>query len=224
MRWIVISLFLLNLGYFAWEYSQTKPAPPVTGVSASLPPLPGKRLVLLTERLPAADSAVPPPAPPRSSPVPEPRPENVDSVAGRKAVMCLSVGPYETAEQGNNLVASLAREGVEADLEQLELAQDSQYWVVLPPAASRKDALENLRKLQAKKIDSYLMAAGEMKNAISLGLFNKEASARGVLARVLWPDRRTVCFFVCKCACALGAEPRSLRRFVTPSAMSSAAC
>jgi hypothetical protein len=45
---------------------------------------------------------------------------------------------------------------------------------------SRREALETLRELQAKKIDSFLITEGDLVNGISLGFFTKEELAQAV--------------------------------------------
>lgn len=183
MRWIVITLLVLNVVFFGWEISRLGQGAPVAVDEASLPPLKGAKLVLLTERLPSSGSGSPPPAPALGGGNSSVH-RAVDRVEARKESMCVSVGPYEKEAEGASLVKNLDLEGVDATLEALELSREVQYWVLIPPAATRKSALQTLRKLQAKRIDSYLVSSGEMENAISLGLFNRQASAKGVLAEV----------------------------------------
>ena len=55
------------------------------------------------------------------------------------------------------------------------------YWVYLRAAPSRAAALATLRKLQAARIDSFLVGEeGKDKNAISLGFFERKASAESL--------------------------------------------
>ncbi|RLT98142.1 MAG: hypothetical protein D9N11_14430 [Ketobacter sp.] len=182
MRWIVLFLLIVNVAYFGWEFAyQSSPA--VVAEAKSLPPLEGKKLVLLTERLPGAKSSAPPPAPviaKEQSPVYR----ELDRVDVKKQAMCVSVGPYEDESLGRAMIKNLAVEGVASELDQLELSKEMQYWVILPPSPTRKEAMQLLRNLQAKKIDSYLISSGELRNSISLGLFSKKQSAQGVMASV----------------------------------------
>lgn len=183
MRWIVLTLLISNIAYFAWEFSQGGIVEPTVLKDVAMPPLQGASLVLLTERLPSVASNAPPPAPVVIA-QPTPVHRQVDSVVGKKESMCVSVGPYEAESDGRVLVKNLDVEGFKSKVEALELSRDEQYWVLMPPVDSRKAAMGMLKNLQAKRIDSYLVSSGEMKNAISLGLFNKEQSAKGVLASV----------------------------------------
>lgn len=182
MRWIVLFLLLVNVAYLGWE--MLRPAPMGNPAEVrNLPPLAGKTLVLLTERLPASTSSAPPPAPviaKEKSPVHR----ELDEVVVKKQSMCVSVGPYEDEAPGRAMIKNLAVEGVASELDRIELSKEVQYWVVLPATASRKEAMQSLKNLQAKKIDSYLISSGDLRNAISLGLFSKRQSAQGVLATV----------------------------------------
>ena len=45
---------------------------------------------------------------------------------------------------------------------------------------SRREALDILRELQAKKIDSFLITEGELVNGISLGFYTKEELAQAI--------------------------------------------
>ncbi|MCG8533956.1 MAG: hypothetical protein MI808_02560 [Pseudomonadales bacterium] len=200
MRWIVITLLIVNVAYFGWGFTQQQAARQQQ-VALELPPLKGAQLELLTERLPGSESAQPPPPiPVKDKPklaqpkpaVPEPEPEPkqplpqvVDTVEVKKEVMCTTIGPIEKENVALRLSQNLNKEGVKSAVQSLLLSREQQYWVLLPPAASRKEALQSLKALQTKKFDSYLISSGEMRNAISLGLFNKEQSAKGVLAKMV---------------------------------------
>lgn len=62
-----------------------------------------------------------------------------------------------------------------------EGSTNTRYWVHLPPQASREAAVELVMTLKSKGFDSYVVnQAGEMRNAISVGLFSKQASAEGM--------------------------------------------
>lgn len=188
MRWIVITLVILNAAYFGWEFYQQHNGQ--AGVVVNQPPLQGKPLKLLTERLPSVGSSQPPPPIPVPTDQPKPKPQKplpqvVDKVEVKKEVMCTSIGPIEESKVATGLVKNLKAEGFEAATQELEVSRDFQYWVLLPPAVNRKAALQSLKELQTKKIDSYLISTGEMRNAISLGLFKKEQSAKGVLSRMV---------------------------------------
>lgn len=185
MRWIFVSLVLINLLYFGWSYwhqHQEVPAQqlvaPITKDSTE-----GQDLVLLTERLPAPTS----PAPPRTIAPEKPRlepPVQPKVVREPERRMCARLGPYIDEARGLAAVKSLTDAGIKALIAESDDQRTAQYWVLLPPAQTRRKALQTLRELQARKIDSYLITSGDLSNAISLGLFNREELAKGVKEKI----------------------------------------
>jgi len=78
----------------------------------------------------------------------------------------------------------MVQSGLKAQSPAPEAYVTTQYWVMLPPYDTRRRALQTLRELQARKIDSYLVSSGDFKNAISLGLFSREELAKGVQEKI----------------------------------------
>lgn len=60
------------------------------------------------------------------------------------------------------------------------------FWAYLPPAKSKQEALENIRKLDAKGIrDHFLIQeTGKWQYAVSLGIFHTEDAAKRYAASV----------------------------------------
>jgi len=182
MRWIFITLVLLNGAYFGWEFWQQTHHPTIQKADASsVPPLRGEKLELLTERLPAPGSPVPPPTIAPQTAVASPK---TGAVQQQDEKICSSVGPFDSEAKPKRLVKELAGAGVYAILDSRVTDRETQYWVILPPAADRHQALQTLKELQARKIDSYLISTGDMKNAISLGLFTRDELAKGVQEKI----------------------------------------
>ena len=165
----MVCLIVLNVAYFGWGLYQM-PSIAVSsqaGGKDDLPPLKGKQLELISESRVSADGSKPPP-----------------SLVSVRPDMCYSLGPLAGREEGDLIVGGLAEQGVRSKLQVIELSREVQYWVLLPNYETRRDALDALRQLQSKKIDSYLIESGELKNGISLGLFSKESSATGILDKI----------------------------------------
>ena len=167
MRWLLIVTLLCNGIYFIWEHFLRAPA--VEPVAAQQVTYSGaQQLVLLGER--TAESA---PASPSSIPsiqaAPPPPP------------MCWQIGPFKEELTARQVAARLDAVGIVLEVTTLVIPGEPDYWVHIPPQASRKEALSKLRELQSRKIDSFLIADGDLENGISLGFFTERARAETVL-------------------------------------------
>ena len=144
----------------------------------ALPAQEGDRLELLTERLPETGSAAPPPS--IGTGVVSLVHQAVDHIEHKKEALCPHIGPFESEEEAKSITELLAADGYQATISRVEISRKVDNWVLIPARESRKASLQLLRELQTKKIDSYLVAEGDQRNAISLGLFQKSSSALGV--------------------------------------------
>ena len=183
MRWIFLCLISFNLVYFSWQQWLESERPrqviskPVAGGQE------GERLMLLTERLPEIGS----PAPPPSIGVAKVSSihQAVDHVEHKKQALCPHAGPFGAESDAVELLRLLRDDGYLAETQSVEISKDVDNWVLIPARVSKRESMVLLKELQAKKIDSYLVAEGEHRNAISLGLFKKRSSAEGVQERML---------------------------------------
>ncbi|OUS30808.1 hypothetical protein A9Q99_05420 [Gammaproteobacteria bacterium 45_16_T64] len=182
MRWIFLCLISFNLVYFSWQqwlvYEKKPRSTPVEALVVS----DHDQLVMLTERLPEAGSSVPPPTigEGKSSVMHQ----VVDHVEHKKEALCPQIGPYTVKNDATDYASKLKNVEYLVSVNVVEVSSKIDSWVLIPSEGTRKDSLQLLRELQAKKIDSYLVAEGEQKNAISLGLFQKSESALGVQERM----------------------------------------
>ena len=168
MRLIFLSLLVLNLAYMGWGLWQQKMQKGIES-KQSLPPLKGEKLVLLSESDELGSSLV------------ERLPERVKP---KSLESCAKVGPFRDRAEGQSFIDLLEGEGLKSSIGRVELARETQFWVVLPPANNRNEAMKSLRVLQSNKVDSYLISSGEMRNAISIGLFNQEQAAKTMQGKV----------------------------------------
>lgn len=161
LRWFVIGLFLCNAIYFFWERNLHVERAALG--SASQPAL-GGGLTLLSEAAPGAAgktdarASFAPPAP-----------------------ICHMIGPFKERISANQVRERLRALDITVNSYQVSVPDQPDYWVHLGPMRSRKEALDLLRELQAKNIDSFLITEGELANGISLGFFTKEDRAQAVL-------------------------------------------
>jgi hypothetical protein len=93
---------------------------------------------------------------------------------------CLALGPFTTPQDLRNARQTLATQATRMRSRQEQASQTSGWWVYLPSAGSRAQALALARQLAAHNIGDYFVAgsSGDQANTISLGLFKDPANAR----------------------------------------------
>lgn len=94
---------------------------------------------------------------------------------------CARLGPFAEEKSARAAIADLAAGQVFATLVTEGESRPTRYIVYIPPAASRQAALETLRELRSKKIDSFVFSSGELRNGVSLGIFGQRSSATRLL-------------------------------------------
>lgn len=166
MRWILLLLLLLNAFYYVWHQQQAplraKEVAPAAAYQTAR-----KDIQLLSE---ADTSGALVHASPTAAPV--------------EAAVCLFLGSFEQEEGARVVEQRLLSLDIEADVRSVNAAAGVEYWVYLPPLASRQASLRQLRELQARRIDSYIITQGELANGISLGIFPRSDSAASVMQRL----------------------------------------
>jgi hypothetical protein len=92
---------------------------------------------------------------------------------------CVALGPFATPQDLRNARQALASQATRMRSRQEQASQATGWWVYLPAAGSRAQALEQARQLGAQHIDDYfVVSSGDQPNTISLGLFKDPANAR----------------------------------------------
>ncbi len=102
-------------------------------------------------------------------------------VAPRRPISysCVALGPFETPQDLRNARQMLAPQATRMRSRQEQTTQTSGWWVYLPAAGSRAQALEHARQLAAQNISDYfVVSSGDQPNTISPGLFKAPANAR----------------------------------------------
>lgn len=171
MRWIAVSLLAINLLVFIFQFVQAggrETIPPVAVHSD--PGSQGRSIRLLAE---LSDESVKQMKMVRQTVKPA---GEVAPAAGE--ALCTLVGPYDALLQAEYLIERLAALDVQARIQELEIPGEIGYWVYLPPRETRRQAFNELRELQAKGIDSYVIPKGELANGISFGMFSQAALAQ----------------------------------------------
>lgn len=169
MRWVLLLLILLNVFYYVWHQQQAplraKEIAPVESYQGGR-----KDIQLLSE---AADVRAQSGA----------KPEFAGNGSGEASV-CLYLGSFEQEAQAREVEQRLLSLDIKAQVRAMDAAAGVEYWVYLEPLASRQASLRQLRELQARRVDSYIITQGDLANGISLGIFPRSDSADVVMQRL----------------------------------------
>lgn len=158
MRWVFYSLLILNVVYLGWQLlgRVAPPAAPGVPLAVAAP----NQLQLLSEQ----------------------GAQRVPQVA--RPALCLVVGPWGDRQAAEALRRNVRGVVGDGELRPVPVRKDRLSWVFLPPQSSRESALQALRELQGRGVDSFIVAEGEDANAISLGYFSSPESARGLQVKM----------------------------------------
>ncbi len=162
MKWLIYSLLLINLGMFVWHYQGSSSE--VAKQSEQQTELP--KLVLLREVLPDSRSQKRFPS---------------TTSSGSQTKHCYRLGPFIGKKSVKTALGLLNRRGIMAKQSSYKENNQDGFWVFIPPSASRKKAKDIIIRFKAiGEKHFFLVASGEFKNAISLGLFSlrKHANSR----------------------------------------------
>ncbi len=161
MKWLIYILLLVNLGMFVWHYQSSSSENIKQAQQVELP-----KLVLLREVLPDSRSR-------KRFPT--------STIEDLKTKHCYRLGPFVGKKPVTKALALLNSRGILANQSSYKDKNRDGFWVFIPPQTSRKKAKEIISKFKViGEKHFFLVASGEFKNAISLGLFSlrKHANAR----------------------------------------------
>lgn len=97
---------------------------------------------------------------------------------GPAASTCVRIGPVPGSRQAQALADRLRAEALQPQSLWRETESGADYWVYLPARPSPRATTRVLRELQANGMDSYVFSEGELKGAISLGVYGSQEAAR----------------------------------------------
>jgi len=167
LRLLFILLAALNIAVGAWLLL----GQPYRHVSDATDP--GVAPLQLLSELPAAEGTIAVPETPAAA---------VDASQGFR---CMALGPFDTPQDLRSARQALDGHVARMRSRQQQTTQPSAWWVYLPAAASRAQALQTARQLAAKNINDYfVVGSGDQANTVSLGLFRDPANARKRLDQV----------------------------------------
>jgi len=166
MRWLFLLLLVLNLFYYVWHQQQT-PLRAKEVAPLSLHQEVRQDIRLLSESGGAQSR----------------RERPVEQSAGSSEV-CMFLGGFDQEEAAKVVEQRLVTLDIQSEVKIVDAPAGLDYWVYLPPLASRQASLRQLKELQARKIDSYIITQGDLSNGISLGMFPRSESAESVMQRL----------------------------------------
>jgi hypothetical protein len=190
-KWLALVLIFLNAGYFIWMVASD---PDEVIVSEKATTKAGKSLKLLDElseeqRLQLALSegngslAEDTELEGQSELIMETEKENDDLLLASEP-FCPSLGPFDNKIKLKEVGQRLADSGLKVEARTVVMDSSEKFRVYLPPYFDRDQAEVALKKLRAKKIDSYIMSDNDLNNAISLGIFSSKDSAEGLVKKM----------------------------------------
>ena len=177
LRLLFVLLIALNIVVGAWLLLGQ---PYARGGNASDPGVPELRLLseLPEPAIATASSASATVSASASAPLTA----AVDATAATPHVIsdsCLALGPFASPQDLRHARQVMATVASRMRSRQELASQTSGWWVYLPAAGSRAQALKQARQLSLRHIDDYfVVGSGVQSNTISLGLFKDPANAR----------------------------------------------
>lgn len=166
MRWVFLLLVVLNLFYFVWSGQQVPL--PVQEVEPMALYQAGKKELQLLD---ASDRV-------------KVRPRIQGSEMAEDDQACLFLGSFQEEAGARQVEQRLIALDIQAEVRPVSAAAGLDYWVYMPPLGSRQASLRQLKELQARGIDSYIITQGDLANGISLGIFPRRDSAESVVQRL----------------------------------------
>lgn len=165
MRWLFLGLVIINALYFVWARQNFDGAAELAPALNNTSQLELDQVKLLGESV--GDTR---------------RQSTVNKSSAQMEIMLL--GGFSDEKTAEKLQQRLLSLDINSQLTTLDSQVDVEYWVYLEPLASRQASVRQLKELQARKIDGYLITQGDLANGISLGMFSREDSAQGVAERL----------------------------------------
>lgn len=165
MKWIILTLLLLNLALGGYQYWQTT-QPDVQQTEPSAAQMNNLAISEATRtRLAELE-----------------RTEVVEPVI--EPLQCVRITGIAAEDQADIIQSRLRALEVTASKTTQEEILRSDYWVVLGPFETDQQGRDRLSQLQADDIESFLINQGRLAGGISLGLFSSDNNARTRVAEL----------------------------------------
>lgn len=165
MRWLFIGLVIINIFYFVWSQQWASHSDSMDAVKLQKA-VPAGQVKLLSEVEGADEQQL--------------KTENQSAERAEE----LLLGGFADEELASKLQQRLLSLDIKSDLKVLDKQVSVEFWVYLQPLPSRQASMRQLKELQARNIEGYLITQGELTNGVSLGLFAHENTAQSVAQRL----------------------------------------
>ena len=184
MKWLFLVMVLGNAGFVAWQGFSAADAG-VLQQPVYAPPV-SERIYLVGEVRPdESDDVV---TPVEQQPLTEADKvlaslqREVDKVSTEDDLLC----PIVTLERNADTltVMDVLRQQGLAFSERKATGKRDKYWLYISAPATAEKAQDIVAALKLKRIDSYVISRGDMKNRISLGLFSSKDRAEQAQASI----------------------------------------
>lgn len=163
MKWVCYWLVLANIGYAAWYLSKPYLLPEASVQIRSVAQ--GAQFNNLKIDNPALLQSISEPAQQAVVPVAKPR-------------LCWQIGAFDSPQPAQQVAERLSAMDMSTTLVEQRVVIGADYWIYMGPYANPQEAQQQLAQLHARNIDSFLIAKGELKDGISLGLFSQQDNAQ----------------------------------------------
>ncbi len=182
MKILFMFFALLNAGFFVWQADVFSLRSPATK-SAHLkidPNVPELTLLkdVSKDKLKETKNAAATKTKPKPKPKTQVAKANASSTKKGGKPICYALGPFDGLPQAKNISTKLQDLGAFTSERSKTTEAPMGFWVYLKSAKSWKDAKEKVIELEQQGVkDMFIVGRGNMKNAVSLGLYkNKEGA------------------------------------------------
>lgn len=196
MRWLFLILLTANLVYFGWALNMQTDLDLKNAAAVTPVPSGARRLTLVRELKsppPIREQSVSPGEEPGEILAPMPQelvtrlPDiNVSNLAAESVDdTCLTFGPLPDEKQTVSLEDWFRSRRAVVHRRTTDTNDKALFWIYLAPKDSAADAVAVMDELKKKGISDYrLISQGDLKNAVSLGLYSSQAAVNERLAEL----------------------------------------
>ncbi|WP_461538640.1 SPOR domain-containing protein [Spongorhabdus nitratireducens] len=178
MRWFFLLSLVANIVFFMMNHAGYLEQNHNPESNASLPDtLGGQKLLLLSESLAVKEITEEQIVTEARAPEWLPDQSDQNTTEGEE-VNCVWLGPLADDKEASQLQQRLFVISIPARIIDNKIETSPDYWVYMKPLVNRDEAARLRKELHAKKIDSFVINEGDLRNGLSLGLFSREQAAK----------------------------------------------